>query len=354
MRRHQTAIFASVLIPVCLGFAAFGYAYWHYSRIIDKGIKNGPFADAVNVYGEPFILTTGDPLSADDVEAELHMAGYREAPGGQPGTFRLESGVAEAVAADGTHARVVVSGNRIARIQLNGRASDNWTVGAPFLANLNASREKRRIVSFNQIPPVLVKAVSAAEDKHFFTHEGIDVPRLIKAAYVDLRSGKKEQGASTLTMQLVRDLYLEPDKRWKRKIAEAMMTIHVEREWSKEKIFETYANEVYLGRQASYSIHGFAEGAQFYFGKHLADITLPEAATLAGMVQRPSHFNPYRNAEATKARRDLVLLLMRTDHYLDDAQYREAVDTPLNVTGSPSQRRSVRSLVFPRPGNRRP
>jgi len=333
MRRHQTAIFASVLIPVCLGLGAFGYAYWHYSRIIDKKMKDGPFADAVNVYGEPFVLTTGDPLSVEDVESELHLTGYRQAPDGQPGTFRIESGVAEAVSSDGTHARVTVAGNRVARIQVNGRAANSWTVGAPFLANLNASREKRVIVSFDQIPPVLVKAVSSAEDKHFFTHEGIDVPRIIKAAYVDLRYHKKQQGASTLTMQLVRDLYLEPDKRWKRKIAETMMTIHVEHEWSKKKIFETYANEVYLGRQASYSIHGFAEGAQFFFGKRLADITLSEAATLAGMVQRPSHFNPYRNPEATKERRDIVLSLMRANGYIDDAQYREAVDTPLTVAG---------------------
>jgi penicillin-binding protein 1B len=333
MRRHQTAIFASVLTPVCLGFAVFGYAYWRYSRVIDKGMKDGPFADAVNVYGEPFVLTTGDPLNADDVESELHLAGYREGVDGQPGTFRMHNGVVDTVSTDGTRARIGVSANNIARIQVNGHAASSWTIGAPFLANLNASREKRRIVSFDQIPRVLVNAVSSAEDKHFFTHEGIDVPRIVKAAYVDLRSGRKQQGASTLTMQLVRDLYLEPDKRWKRKISEAMMTIHLEREWSKEKIFETYANEVYLGRQASYSIHGFAEGAQLYFGKRLVDITLPEAATLAGMVQRPSHFNPHRNPAATKERRDIVLSLMRANHYIDDAQYREAVETPLTVAG---------------------
>src|SRR6185437_7628924 len=101
-------------------------------------------------------------------------------------------------------------------------------------------KEERLIVSFAEIPRVLVNAVVSAEDKRFFQHSGLDMRRIVKAAYVDARDRKKEQGASTLTMQLVRGLWLEPDKVWMRKVAEAMMTVHLEHEWSKEKIFETY------------------------------------------------------------------------------------------------------------------
>ena len=281
LRRHQTAIFCSVLIPLGLFTAASVAAYVHYSKIIDSRMQGGPFADAVDVYGAP--------LPAKDADA-LRQAGY---------TF-------------------TVSGSTI----------------VPLLANLSAGREKRELVTFDQIPRVLVNAVSSVEDKRFFKHDGIDVPRMLKAAYVDFRHGRKEQGASTLTMQLVRDLYLDKDKKWKRKIAEAMMTIHLEREWPKEKIFDTYANEVYLGRQGAYSIHGFAEGAEVYFGTHLADVTLPEAATLAGMVQRPSYLNPYRNPRATQERRDLVLALMRANRFITAAEYEAAIDTPLNVRGN--------------------
>jgi penicillin-binding protein 1B len=187
------------------------------------------------------------------------------------------------------------------------------------------------MVSFNQIPKSLVDAVTSAEDKHFFRHRGLDIARIVKAAYVDFRDHRKEQGASTLTMQLVRGLWLQPEKRWKRKIAEAVMTIHLERKWSKEQIFETYANEVYLGREADYSIHGFAEGSRAFFGRPLSEITLPQAALLAGMVQRPSYFNPFRNPDRTKERRDLVLLLMKENKDISADEYRDAVDSPLGV-----------------------
>ena len=283
LRRHQTAVFCSVLIPFGLLTAASITAYFHYSKIIDLHMQGGPFADAVNVYGAP--------LPGKDADA-LRQAGYS----------------------------FTTSGSTI----------------VPLLTNLSAGREKRELVTFDQIPRVLVNAVSSVEDKRFFRHDGIDVPRMVKAAYVDFRDRRKAQGASTLTMQLVRDLYLDKDKKWKRKIAEAMMTIHLEREWSKEKIFDTYANEVYLGRQGPYSIHGFAEGAEVYFGKHLADLTLPEAATLAGMVQRPSYLNPWRNPRATQERRDLVISLMRANRYITAAQCEAAINTPLAINGHAS------------------
>jgi penicillin-binding protein 1B len=121
------------------------------------------------------------------------------------------------------------------------------------------------MVTFREIPPGLVHAVVSAEDKHFFQHRGLDLARIMKAAYVDVQAGRKEQGASTLTMQLVRGLWLGPEKRWKRKFAEGMMTIYLEHKWSKEEIFETYANQVYLGRQAAYSVHGFSQASQMFF-----------------------------------------------------------------------------------------
>jgi penicillin-binding protein 1B len=149
-----------------------------------------------------------------------------------------------------------------------------------------------------------------------------------------MREHRKEQGASTLTMQLVRGLWLQPEKRWRRKVAEAMMTVHLERKWSKEQIFTAYANLVFLGRQAAYSIHGFAEASQLFFGKDPRQLNLPEAALLAGMVQRPSYFNPYRNPEHAKERRNVVLGLMRDNKYITAPEYRDAIDTPLAVVGA--------------------
>src|SRR5581483_9391932 len=138
------------------------------------------------------------------------------------------------------------------------------------ITNLSENREKRRLVRFADIPPSLVHAVVSAEDKRFFQHSGVDIFRLVKAAYVDLKDGRKEQGASTLSMQLARGLWLEPDKNWKRKAEELLITLHLEHKLSKQQIFEYYANEVYMGRHGTFSINGFGEAARTYFGKDIS------------------------------------------------------------------------------------
>ena len=154
------------------------------------------------------------------------------------------------------------------------------------------SREKRRTVKFRDIPPVLVQAITSAEDKHFFQHPGFDAGRVIKAAYVDLKQGRKDQGASTLTMQLARMILGEYEKSVARKWAEIIVTIQLEQRLSKEEIFAYYANDYHLGAHGSFQIYGFGEAAEAYFGKDLSQISLPEAAALAGMIQRPSRSIP--------------------------------------------------------------
>ena len=277
------------------------------------------------------MISGGDAVSEADLASELVMAGYDSSGKSGPKTFTTSGNIISAVSADGDPVRISFSNEQVQRISVAGHDVKNWNAGSPLLTSLTASREKRHMVAFGEIPNQLVNAVTAIEDKHFFKHRGLDVPRIMKAAYVDFRDRRKEQGASTLTMQLVRGLWLQPEKKWKRKVAEAIMTVHLERKWPKEKIFETYANEVYLGREAAYSIHGFAEGSEAFFGKPLSQISLPQAALLAGMVQRPSFFNPFRNPERAKERRDLVLLLMKENAYISPDQYRSAVDSPLDV-----------------------
>jgi penicillin-binding protein 1B len=328
---HRTAIALSVVVPLLVVSVAFGYVYHHYSALIDKQLAGGPFQDADNIYASPLVIATGDAVGVNDLESELTMAGYDSSGKTGPKTFKTSGNTIVVTSPDGDPVRIAIANDQVQRIAISGHDVKNWTAGSPLLTSLTAKREKRHMVTFNEIPKSLVNAVTSIEDKHFFKHRGLDVPRIAKAAYVDFRDGRKEQGASTLTMQLVRGLWLQPEKRWKRKIAEAIMTIHLERKWSKETIFETYANEVYLGREAAYSIHGFAEGSEAFFGKPLSDITLPQAALLAGMVQRPSYFNPFRNPDRAKERRDLVLLLMKENQYITPDQYSSAVDSPLGV-----------------------
>ena len=187
-------------------------------------------------------------------------------------------------------------------------------------------------MEFSEIPRALVDAVVSVEDKHFFTHSGLDLLRMLKAAYVDLREARKQQGASTLSMQLARGLWLQPDKKWKRKFAEVLITMHLEHKLTKKQIFAFYCNQVYLGRQGTFSINGFGEAAHTYFDKDVSQLTLPEAALLAGLVQRPSYYNPFRYPDRARERRDMVLRLMRNNHRLTDSQYHAALETPVKLS----------------------
>ncbi len=323
---QTAAITAGVLVLL------FGIFYIRCARQIDRQLESGVFADSVNIYAAPLYVSVGDQLGTDDLAAELDIAGYRSSPEPKALSYRVRKGWVEIFPDAGSApTRILLNGSEVARIQSGGKEVKEVFLASPLITMLSAKKEERLPVTFRQIPLVLVNAVLSAEDKHFFHHDGFDIPRIFRALYTDLRDGRKEQGASTLTMQLVRGLWLRADKRWMRKLREAVMTVHVEREWSKEKIFETYANQVYLGRQTDYSIHGFGEGAHMFFGKKLADISLPEAALLAGMVQRPSYLNPFRHPERARSRRDLVLAMMRSNHMITDEQYRNAIGEPVRV-----------------------
>ena len=241
-----------------------------------------------------------------------HMVDGRLAEGAFSGTVEIFSAPRTAAARDGTVTR-----------------------RNPQLITSLSGYERRRLVHFVDIPPNLVHAVVSAEDKHFFRHTGFDLMRILKAAWVDVKDGRKEQGASTLSMQLARGLWLDADKSWKRKAEELLITTHLEHKLTKEQIFEDYANQVYLGRRGPFNIDGFAEAARNFFGKDIAQLNNAEAALLAGMVQRPSYYNPYRYPDRARARRDLVLGLMRENGYLTVAEYNAALAVPLSLANEP-------------------
>jgi penicillin-binding protein 1B len=173
--------------------------------------------------------------------------------------------------------------------------------------------------------------VISAEDKRFFQHTGFDPIRLVKVMYVDLKQRRKDQGASTLSMQLARMFWLDQGKRWGRKFAEFIITLQLEQKLSKEEIFEDYANEIDLGWRGTFNIRGFGQAAEVYLGKDLSQVTLPEAAELAGMVQRPAIFDPYRHPDRSRERRNLVLRMMRENGYITDRDYALAIEAPIVV-----------------------
>ena len=336
---------AGLALSVILGAGVFTYFYAKYGQIIDQKLRAGPFANAAKVYAAPESVAVGDTLAPDDIAASLRRSGYNESRGNPIGYYQIHPNSIEVFPGtesyfDQEAGLIRFSGGKISEIislQDNTQRGE-YQLEPQLITNVSGpNREKRRMEKFADIPQVLVKAVTSAEDKRFFQHNGFDPLRVVKAAYVDLKSGRKEQGASTLSMQLARDLWLDQGKRWTRKMAEMIITLEIEQRLSKEQIFEDYANDVYLGSRGSFRIHGFGEASEAYLGKDLSQINLPEAAELAGMIQQPGYFDPYRHPDRLKERRNLVLSLMRQNGYISDSEYAVAADAPLTVAKSTAQ-----------------
>jgi len=187
--------------------------------------------------------------------------------------------------------------------------------------------ERRVVVNYDDFAPVLRQAVISIEDKSFESHWGINVLRVLGAVWHDLRSHGRIQGASTLTMQLARNLFLSSERTAARKVQEAYLAIQIERAFTKQQIFTLYGNQIYLG----HGMYGFEAGAEFYFSKHAKELTLTEAALLAGLPKAPSAYSPLLNPEKALRRRNLVLTEMESDGAITHAQAEEARSAPLGL-----------------------
>ncbi|HDR8999288.1 TPA: penicillin-binding protein 1A [Burkholderia vietnamiensis] len=190
--------------------------------------------------------------------------------------------------------------------------------------------ERRDIVHFKDVPDSLKKAILAIEDARFYDHGGVDLTGIARAGFVALTNGHASQGASTITMQVARNFFLSSEKTYTRKIYEMLLAYRIERALTKDQILEVYMNQIYLGQRA----YGFASAARVYFGKDLKDITLAEAAMLAGLPKAPSAYNPVVNPKRAKVRQEYILQRMLELNFITREQYDEAVAQPLVVKGA--------------------
>ncbi|MGK8204679.1 penicillin-binding protein 1A [Burkholderia pseudomultivorans] len=190
--------------------------------------------------------------------------------------------------------------------------------------------ERRDIVHFKDVPDSLKKAILAIEDARFYDHGGVDLTGIVRAGFVALTNGHASQGASTITMQVARNFFLSSEKTYTRKIYEMLLAYRIERALTKDQILEVYMNQIYLGQRA----YGFASAARVYFGKDLKDITLAEAAMLAGLPKAPSAYNPVVNPKRAKVRQEYILQRMLELNFITREQYDEAVAQPLVVKGA--------------------
>ncbi len=332
------AFLLTFALGLTLAVGAFTYFYVKYARMIEEKLAEGPFAKASLLYGAPQPVTVGDQIKPDDIASYLRHSGYSESNSSRMGWYRVREDAIEVNPGPDSFsdegAVIRIENGKVTAIlsQRDHSSRTEYMLEPELISNLfDSKREKRRIVHFNAIPKVMVNAVLSAEDKHFFQHGGFDPFGILRALWVDLRHGGNRQGASTLTQQLARSLWLGPERGWRRKIPETLITLHLEQKLSKEQIFEYYSNTIDIGHQGSFGINGFGEGAQIFFGKDLSQITLPEAALLAGLPQAPQTRNPYRHPDKAVARRNQVLKNMRENGYITEAEYEDAISTPLKV-----------------------
>lgn len=187
--------------------------------------------------------------------------------------------------------------------------------------------ERRVVVPYADFPPILREAIISIEDKSFESNWGVNLVRAVEAAYRDLHEDQRAQGASTITMQLARNLFLSSEKSYGRKLQEIFLSMQIERRFTKQQIFELYANQIYLGR----GTYGFEAGSEYYFSKHVRDLTLPEAALLAALPKGPESYSPVRYPERALKRRNLVLSEMLQDGKITKAQADAAKSAPLGL-----------------------
>ena len=310
-------VVAAVLIVVTLMFGVFAWYYVKYQKIVDRRMSGRIFSNAAKIYAQAREVRLGQTITNQEIAAQLRRAGYTDRVDSRIGTYRLLNGGIEITPGPESYhnsegAVVRITNGKVDRIATLDSKTEDLTAYElePQLVTAlfeGEQRAKRRLISYNDIPKVMVDAVLAIEDRRFFEHAGVNYYRLAEAAIVDLRSGGKQQGGSTITMQIARGFFLSPEKKLKRKLVEMLIAVELEQRFSKQQIFELYANSVYMGQRGSFTINGFGEAAQAYFGKDIKSLTLPEAALLAGMIQRPNYLNPYKSPERALERRNLVL-----------------------------------------------
>ena len=310
-------------VVVVLSLAALGYVAY-LDHTVRSQFEGNRWAWPSQVYARPLELFPDAPLSSAQFLEELQLLGYRRSIQSERGErlsgsylrhgeefqvvtrpFTFGDGKEESIPV-----RVRFEGERLVSLQhLDSGAPRDLVRLDPVLIGkmYPAHNEDRVFVRLNEVPPTLIKALLAVEDRKFYDHHGVDPLAIMRALWADVRAGELVQGGSTLTQQLVKNFFLTSERSFSRKIKEAIMAWLLEVHYDKKEILEAYCNEIYLGQFGKHAIHGFGRASWFYFRRPLSDLKLPEIALLVGMVRGPSYYDPRRQPKRALARRNQVL-----------------------------------------------
>src|SRR6267378_3398385 len=329
-----------VLITLAAVTFSLFQSYRFYSRIIDSRLAGGYLTSRPGIYAAPRSFSVGKKISRADLIASLRRAGYVDASASDvwSGSYSVAGNVIlvrpnRTPALDAAVIQVTIDGNdRVAALTGDDVTLDSFTLEAESLTHDPLAKNAEHTqLTFHDLPPVLVHAILAIEDRRFFQHRGLDLLGVMRALLRNAGDDHIGQGGSTITQQLVKNTYLKPERTYKRKFAEAMLAFALERRLSKEDIFALYCNEVYLGQRGAVAVRGVEQAARVYFGKDAKDLSVAEAATIAGMIQGPTRYAPDRHPEVTQARRNTVLGTMVRDGWLTLDQAGPAAKEPVSV-----------------------
>jgi penicillin-binding protein 1B len=298
---------------------------------------------ATFVYAAGQTLLPGANIRALDVAATLGRLKYSEVRGapGAPGQFRRTPTAWDIVLRSGEgetppRVRLELRGERIARVTLNGETVPFVTLEGEVLTSAgDRAGEDYRPVKLADVPPRVLTAVLAAEDHRFFDHHGVDLRGLLRAAWTNVRAGRVTQGGSTITQQLVKNRLLSPKRTMMRKLEEAWLATLIEWRYSKPRILEAYLNEIYLGQRGPLAVRGIGAAARTYFNKEIHQLTVGEAALLAGMARAPNTYSPAVNPGRARDRRDVVLVRMRELGWISPTDLDAARAETVGVRGAP-------------------
>ena len=297
------------------------------------------------IYSDSYLLYAGMSLRTEDFLEKLRRLGYHETKAKPDGKgeyrFQRSSGLLEIYLHDfsyptetfkGVPIRMSLQGNTVGKLQNASSGEELFSLELePELVTglYETVWQERRLVKLPEVPLLLVRAILAIEDERFYRHFGVDPVALMRAMWVNFRSGAVVQGGSTLTQQLVKNFFLGSERTMSRKLKEAFMALIVERNYSKNEILENYLNEIYLGQKGSQGIYGVWEASQFYFSKPLTELSPGEMALLAGLIRGPNNYSPYRNVEAATRRRNVVLAKLLDDKIITRRQYEASLSETL-------------------------
>jgi penicillin-binding protein 1B len=351
--RHRFPILAGFGGLLFLGLVVLAYFTAFVVHRFDGRRWNLPS----RIYSDLYVLRAGDAATVASLSGKLERLFYQESGERpeRPGRFRREKDSLEIYTRGFPYpgrsfrafpVRLAFAGGRVRSIADGSGESvpalilEPERLGSVFSAEL----EDRTVIRLADAARTLVDAVLVTEDRDFYRHSGVSVRRVFGALLATLR-GASVQGGSTLTQQLVKNLYLSPRRTLRRKATEAVMAVILDARYSKDEILEAYLNEIYLGQHGSISVIGVGEAARYYFGKEISDLDLAESAAIAGMIKAPNSYSPFKNPDRARQRRDLILRLMREEGKIDAAAMRAAAAEPLTPRSRVEERTKAPHFV---------